>query len=213
MSSPDKPSLSAADAAPGGLERGRGLVEALVTLSLIAVVVTVTVPCLDQVLRAAALRSVAQQVSGLLVRSRVTAVVRRRTTAVVFERGQPWQCYVAVDGDGDGVRREDLDSGRDQVIGARVRLRESHGSLGILRSEPVPDPAGGGFLAGDLDDPVRAGRGDMVSFSPLGTASPASLFFTDNRSQMRALRVYGATGRTRSLVWRSGWREWRQSWW
>ena len=81
--------------------------------------------------------------------------------------------------------------------------------LGILQSEFVPDPSGRGRLRGNLSDPVRAGRGNMITFTPRGTATPASLYLTDHRARMRVLRVYGGTGRVISRVWRSGWPRWR----
>jgi len=194
-------------------QEGHSLAECVVCLALIAIVTMVAIPHLAEARRAAALRALAQQVSGLLARSRSWAVLHDRNTALVFERAGAWQCFVAVDGDGDGVRREDILAGRDPVVGAKVRLREGDIALGILSSERVPDPSGSGWLGGDLGDPVRAGSGDIISFSAGGTARSASVFMTDNRSQMRVVRVFAATGRTRSMVWKSGWEHWRQGLW
>ena len=64
-------------------------------------------------------------------------------------------------------------------------------------------------VRGNLSDPVRAGRGDIITFTPRGTATPASIYLTDHRARMRVLRIYGGTGRVISKVWRSGWPEWR----
>ncbi len=199
--------------APGSPSTGRTLVEALTALALMAILTLVAVPGLAEAHRTAALRGLAQLVGGQLARARAHAVVNHCTSALVFERRGPWVCYLATDGDGDGVRRDDLAAGTDPVEGPVVRLVDGPSGLGILASEPVPDPAGGGPLGGALDDPVRGGAGDIVSFSPFGTASPASVYLTDHHGQMRVLRVYGATGRTRCMVWRSGWEAWRQGWW
>jgi hypothetical protein len=65
-------------------------------------------------------------------------------------------------------------------------------------------------LRGDPDDPVRAGRGDIITFTPARTATPSSVYLTDHHNRMRVLRVYGATGRVYSLVWRKSWSEWRR---
>jgi hypothetical protein len=212
---PETDSLARTAERPGPRARqgGQGLAESVVCLALIAVVTTVSIPHLAEARRAAALRAVAQQVSGLVARCRSWAVLHDRNTALVFERAGAWQCFVAVDGDGDGVRSDDIRAGRDPVVGAKVRLREGDTGLGILTSEPVPDPSGSGWLGGDLSDPVRAGSGNMISFSAVGTATSASVFMTDNRSQMRVVRVFAATGRTRSMVWKSGWERWRQGSW
>jgi hypothetical protein len=189
------------------------MVEALTVLVLIASTLLVALPRLGEARRAAALRSLAQQVSGLLVRCRAEAVLHHQNTALVFERSPHWLCFAAVDGDGDGVRRDDLAAGRDRVVSRRLPLQAGETAPGFLDSQPIPEPDGPGWLGGDPDDPVRAGRGNMISFSALGTATPASVYLTDHRTQMRVVRVFGATGRTRCLVWKPGWPEWKQSLW
>ena len=118
---------------------------------------------------------------------------------------------MAEDGDGDGVRRDDLDSGRDRIVSELLQLESGGSGLGILADERVPDPMGNGWLVGD--DPIRAGRGNIISFTPDGTATPSSVYLTDRHSQMRVLRVYGGTGRMRALVWKKGWQRWKRTWW
>jgi Tfp pilus assembly protein FimT len=194
-------------------ERGLTAAETVVVLALTAALLLVGIPYLDEARRGAALRSVAQQVNGLMVRSRTHAIMRQQTTAVVFEPSPSWRCYVAADGDGDGVRRDDLSAGRDRIVGEVVRLRCRPGGLGILTDERIPNPSGTGWLRGNMNDPVRAGRGDIISFTPTGTATPGSVYMTDHRSQMRVLRIYGATGRVRCMVWKVGWPQWKQTWW
>lgn len=190
---------------------GRTLVELVVVLSLTAVMAVAAVPNLAEVRRAAALRGVAGKVWGLMVRCRAHAIMRKRATALVFERvdAAGWRCFIAEDGDGDGLQRTDLDSGRDRVIGEVLALEGLTAGLGILTDVPVPDPSGRGLLGGDLEDPVRAGRGDIITFTPRSTATPSSVYLTDHHGRMRVLRVYGGTARVNSLVWRSGWPKWR----
>lgn len=193
-------------------ERGLTLTETLAVLATMAFILTLSIPSLGHMHRAAQMRSAAQQVAGLLVRCRARAILNQRTTGVVFERTGGWRCYVAVDGDGDGIRRADLTSGIDQAVGTVVPLRTGAPGLGILAGEPVPNPSGRGRLGGNLDDPVRAGRGDIISFTPGGTATPSSVYFTDHDRRMLALRVVGATGRVRTMTWRSGMEKWKQGW-
>jgi len=117
---------------------------------------------------------------------------------------------VAEDGDGDGVRRSDISNGQDKVVGRVIVIAAGGAGPGILRNEPVPDPSGRGVLEGDLSDPIRAGRGDIISFSSRGTATPSSVYFTDNVRRMVVLRIYGGTGRINRLSWQSGRDEWKQ---
>ena len=192
---------------------GMSLVEALLVVAVLAIVATVVLPDLDEIRRAAALGAASSQLKGLLYRCRADAVMNRRATATVFEQRTDgsWRCFIAVDGDGDGIRSRDIRALIDPVVGEILHFEAGGAGLGILQGEFVPDPSGRGRLRGNLSDPVRAGRGNMITFTPRGTATPASIYLTDHRARMRVLRIYGGTGRVISRVWRSGWPEWRNS--
>jgi type II secretory pathway pseudopilin PulG len=192
---------------------GMSLVEALLVVAVLAIVATVVLPDLDEIRRAAALGAASSQLKGLLYRCRADAVMNRRATATVFEQRTDgsWRCFIAVDGDGDGIRSRDIRALIDPVVGEILHFEAGGAGLGILQGEFVPDPSGRGRLRGNLSDPVRAGRGNMITFTPRGTATPASIYLTDYRARMRVLRIYGGTGRVISRVWRSGWPEWRNS--
>ena len=190
---------------------GMSLVEALLVLAALTIVVVATLPDLAEIRGAAALRAASSQLKGLLFRCRAYAILNSRATAVVFEHRDDgsWRCFIAVDGDGDGIRTRDIHGLIDPVVGEVLHIEGNGAGLGILQDEFVPDPSGRGRLRGDLDDPVRAGRGDIITFTPRSTATPASIYLTDHRARMRVLRVYGGTGRVISRVWRSGWPKWR----
>ena len=95
-------------------------------------------------------------------------------------------------------------------MGRVITMAAGGAGPGILGGEPVPDPSGRGFLEGDLEDPIRAGRGNIISFSSRGTATPSSVYFTDHVGRMMVLRIYGGTGRINRLSWRRGWAKWKQ---
>ena len=190
---------------------GMSLIEAVLVLAVLTIVVTATIPELAEIRSAAALGAVSSRLKGLLFRCRAYAILNSRATAVVFDQRDDgsWRCFIAVDGDGDGIRTRDVDRLIDPVVGEVLHLDGGGAGLGILRDEFVPDPSGRGRLRGDLGDPIRAGRGNIITFTPRSTATPASIYLTDHRSRMRVLRVYGGTGRVISRVWRSGWSQWR----
>jgi type II secretory pathway pseudopilin PulG len=182
----------------------------VIAVSLIGIGSAVALPQLGTLHRAAELRSVTGQISGLMARCRAYAVMHQIATGLVFERGGGgWRCFLAEDRDGDGIRHDDLEAGRDRIVSEVLRLKADRAGLGILRDVRVPDPTGHGRLGGDLDDPVRAGSGDIVTFGPTGTATSSSIYFSDGASRMRVIRVYGITGRIRTLVWHTGWPGWR----
>ena len=192
---------------------GISLAEAMVVLVMIAIVAVATVPNLGEFNRSAALLGAAGRLQGLMFRCRAYAIMNQRSTGLVFEkRGDgSWRCYIAADGDGDGIQRRDLEGAIDPIVSEVLEFAPRTAGLGILKGEFVPDPSGRGRLRGDLDDPVRAGRGDIITFTPQGHATPSSVYLTDRRARMRVVRVYGGTGRVISLVWRSGWPRWRKS--
>ncbi len=192
-------------------QRGATLVEAVLAVAMVGLTGAATIPHFTALYRAAALQTVASRVGGLLMQCRAHAVFHRTATSLVFERSPSgeWQAFLAEDGDGDGVNSNDLAAGRDRRLGRVLELELGGASLGILADTAVPDPAGDGLLGGDLTDPIRAGSGNIVTFTPLGTASASSIYFTDHHSRMRVLRVLGVTGRSRSMEWRVGWPAWR----
>jgi len=196
----------------GSRQRGISITELLVITAVTGVFVLAGVPLMDGTRRAAAMTRSVAQVQGLLVRCRAVAVLRGRPCAVVFDRETDgrWRCMVAEDGDGDGVQRRDIASGDDPVVGPVVVLDRDGAGPGILHGEPVPDPAGRGVLGGDLGDPIRAGRGNIITFSARGTATPSSVYFTDFSRRMVVLRIYGGTGRINRLSWQRGWTGWKQ---
>jgi hypothetical protein len=187
--------------------------ELLVVMAITGLVLAAGFPILNDARRAASLQAIAARIGGLMVRCRIQAVMRGRSISLVFERrhGNAWRCFIAEDGDGDGVRRDDLNRGRDRLLSEVLHLEGDGAGLGILTKVRVPKPTGRGSIGGNLSDPVRAGRGDIITFTPRGTATPSSVYFTDFHNRMRVLRVYGGTGRVYQKVWRKGWKTWRHS--
>jgi type II secretory pathway pseudopilin PulG len=190
---------------------GMSLIEAVMVLAVLTIVLTAALPELAEIRGAAALSAATSRLKGLLFQCRAYAILNSRATAVVFDRRDDgsWRCFIAVDGDGDGIRTRDVLRRIDPIVGEVLHLDGRGAGLGILQNEFVPDPSGRGRLRGDLGDPIRAGRGNIITFTPRSTATPASIYLTDHRSRMRVLRVYGGTGRVISRVWRSGWPRWR----
>jgi hypothetical protein len=190
---------------------GVSSVEILITTVVTGILLLIGIPVADDAMRSAALKGATAKVHALLVRCRAVAVLRSRNCSVVFdlESDGSWRCIVAEDGDGDGVRRSDIRNGVDPVIGRPLLLEAGAAGPGILAG-PIPDPSGQGNLGGDPADPIRAGQGNMVSFSPRGTATPSSVFLTDGVRRMEVLRVYGGTGRINRLRWHRGLDGWRR---
>ncbi|MCJ7756332.1 MAG: hypothetical protein MUP13_17365, partial [Thermoanaerobaculales bacterium] len=89
----------------GGGQRGFSLAEAAALVMVFAIIAVVTVPNLGEANRAAALFGAAGRLQGLMFRCRAYAIMNQRSTGLVFERraDSSWRCYIAADGDGDGI--------------------------------------------------------------------------------------------------------------
>ncbi len=137
-----------------------------------------------------------------MARLRSEAIASRRIVAMrlTWSSGRYLYAFYA-DGDGDGVRREDVASGVDPLIGeARDIVSRYEGvDFGLLDLSIPEVPPGSGALA-PFSDPVRFGLSDTISFVPGGTSSSGTLYLSDGRSTVVAVVLYGGTGRIR--IWR-----------
>jgi glutamate synthase domain-containing protein 3 len=56
-----------------------------------------------------------------------------------------------------------------------------------------------GLASDDAGDPVRIGGSSLLSFTPLSTATSGTIYIRGRDASRFAVRVLGATGRTRVL--------------
>ena len=160
-----------------------------------------------------AVRSAAAEVAGVLRATRALAVRQRVNAAVKFRTHDSGTVSFAIyrDGDGDGVLSSDIDSGVDPQVGPARELR--HLGRGVafgFPPGPAPrDPADPRRVLDKLEDPIRFNRSDLASFNPLGGSTPGSVYLTDSRYHLSAVRLFGVTGKVRTLNYD---RE-REVWW
>lgn len=186
-----------------GREAGLGLAEAVVVIALVGVCLLTTLPALaerrGEVTAAAGARQLAMALHAL----RWTCAAKGRYGGMLFERdGVGWGWRIFEDGNGNGVRIADVRRGVDRPMADRVTLERlgSGARLGFPLQGAIPAiPPSRGTLT-DLDDPVRFGVNDLVSFSPIGTASSGTIYITDGRRALYAVVLFGQAGRVR--VWR-----------
>ena len=145
----------------------------------------------------------AQELVGTLRQARASAIRLGFNVAVKFRTAADGRVSFTLyqDGDADGVRTRDIDSGIDQQIGFRRELR--HFGQGVrfgFPPGPAPrDPGDPTRRLKDLQDPIRFNRSDLASFGPLGGSTPGSLYLTDGRHHLLVVRVFGRTGKVKIL--------------
>lgn len=192
-------------------ERGVTFLELVVALAIVGLGLAVTLPNLVEARRAAGLKRVARVIIAHTHLCRMRAINANRKAGLIFAREEGrWVFTPTLDGDGDGVSRRDLARGIDSPLEPTIRLDTlcAGAAVGVPQNWKVPKPSGRGRLR--VPDGLAAGRSDIISFSPLGDATPSTVYVNDGSSRLLAIRIYGATARVRVLEWRAGWSRWRQ---
>jgi len=186
---------------------GFSLVEALVAVSIVLVMAAVAAPPFRAHFAEAHLVGAGQQFKAQFRLAWSAAVRSSSYTAIRFERRDDDTVWYAVyeDGDEDGVRSADIDSGRDRLVSGPFPLSGGAPGVRVGINPGIPAlPPERGELSGD---PVRFGSSDILSFSPMGTATPGTFYLAGDAGQA-AVRVTGGSARVRLMVWRGGrWRE------
>jgi type II secretory pathway pseudopilin PulG len=150
----------------------------------------------------------ARYLSSRLQQVRMEAALRGRAAALrVAHVGSAYTLAVYVDGNRDGIRARDIQDGIDWLLQPSERLQDRFSGVdfGALPGLPPVDPSG----APPGNDPIRLGSSDMVSFSPTGTCTSGSLYIKGKSAAQFVVRVFGETGKVRTLKFnpRSG--EWK----
>lgn len=186
-------------------ERGITLLELVFVVSVTVVLTGVAVPLTGDALDEARTGAAARYLAGQIVSSRMDAVNRSRCVALRFEASTPdYRVARYVDGNGNGVRSADIGGGIDFIDGVPKRIGDDFPNVRFGLAEGLPDVDG---VRGAGTDGVRIGSAKILTMSPDGTATSGTLYVEGRRAQY-AVRVLGATGRTRVLKYDSGRRAW-----
>jgi hypothetical protein len=180
-------------------ERGHTLVEVLVVVAILMLTAVVSLPHVRAYALEAELVGAGQVFKGEFRRARSVAIARSMQTALRFENeGEAIYLSTYVDGNFNGVLAADIRRGVDTRISGPVRLTTGSAQVRVGINEGVRAiPPETGFL--DTRDPIRFGAGNMLSFSPLGTATPGTFYLASPRRQA-AVRVTAGNSRVRLLV-------------
>jgi hypothetical protein len=180
-------------------------VEALFALALLASLSTFAVPlgttAADEFRTAMAARYVASRI----MEARMRAVSGSADVALRFApAGDDYVYTLYADGNGNGVRNAEIASGVDRPIGAPEQLGQHFRDAKFGLAPDVPDADG----ARGNPDGVRIGSARILTTSPDGTATSGTLYVQGRRGQY-AVRILGATARTRLLRYDPGAGQWK----
>jgi len=194
-------------------ELGFQLVDLLVTLAVAALLLVVAAAPLARLTGKLRVRLAAEELVGAMREARAFAIRHSEKVGLKFRTeadGAVWWALYR-DGDDDGVRTADIDSGVDPLAAPRRNL--AHFGRGVRFGFPPgsapSDPADPHCRLDRLDDPLRFNTSDIASFSPLEGSTPGSIYLTDGVARLLVVRVDGRTGRPHVLEWDATARSWR----
>ncbi|HEY3175006.1 MAG TPA: GspH/FimT family protein [Candidatus Polarisedimenticolia bacterium] len=173
----------------------------LAALTIAALGMGVAVPSISTMLSSWKLTCAARDLATELQRTRMEALARGANVGIQFEntlRGDRWRLYL--DGGSRGIHAAEIAAGIDTPLSMTFDLSSRYPGVrfGVARAGAPRIPPATGSLA-PTDDPIALGGSDIFSASPTGESSSGTLYLTDGGS-MRAVTVFGATGRIR--IWR-----------
>ena len=169
-----------------GSSHGYTLVELLFAAGLIAVLAGAAIPQLTAGVERSRTIGAARYLASRLALARAQAVARSANVALLLSAaGNTFEMAMYVDGNGDGVRTRDISAGIDTLVSVPVRLSILFPHVTLFLNDPV--------VTSTFDTSA------LMSFSPMGTASSRTLYLHGADGSQYAVRVLGATGRTRVL--------------
>ena len=194
-------------------DEGVTLLELIVVMAMTVTLGAALTPDALRLTAALRVRAAATDVAMALHSARSLAIRRGVHAAVKFDVTPAGAVTFVVhrDGDGDGVLNSDIAAGVDPPEGLARTIRHlGHGvRFGFPPGPPPRDPANPRRLLDRLEDPIRFNRSDLASFNPLGGSTPGSVYLTDGRHHLTVVRLYGITGKVKSLDYDRLKEEWR----
>ena len=186
-------------------DRGITLLELVFVVSVTAVLAAAAVPLTGDALDEARTGAAARYLAGQIVSSRMDAVNRSRSVALRFEASTPdYRVARYIDGNGNGVRATEIAAGTDPINGVPRQIGDNFANVRFGLAEGLPDVDG---VRGTGTNGVRIGTARILTMSADGTATSGTLYLRGRRAQY-AVRVLGATGRTRVLKYDTGEATW-----
>lgn len=182
-------------------ERGHTLLEMVFVLGIILLMASLLIPGLRAYSQEAQLLAAAEKFCGQFREAYSMAVKQNVNTAIRFETGARGPTYsLYADGNANGVLSADIATGRDRRITGPIPLDAGLARVRVAINPGVPAiPPDSGTL--DPTDPIKFGRSNMLSFSPMGTATPGT-FYLAGESAQAAVRVTPGSARVRIMFCR-----------
>ncbi len=164
-------------------------------LAVMAILAGMAIPQTTATIERSRTLGAARYLATRLALARTQAVAHSANVALVFVAdGDTYTVAAYSDGNGNGVRTRDIATGIDPVVEAPIRFSDLFPRVSLFLSDPTA------ALAPDASA--------LMSFTPIGTASSRTLYVRGRDHSQYAVRVLGATGRTRLLRYVDATKQW-----
>jgi len=186
-------------------ESGTSLAELVIVLAIASLLVAFAVPTTGATIDAGRASQAASVMASRFRLARLEAVSQSRSIGLVFDQqGGRWTFRVCADGNGNGIRRAEIASGTDACLEGPHDLQAMFPGVEIAVDATIRGPGG----EPPSPAPVRFGTSNLASFSALGSCTAGTLFLRSPMGAQYAVRLAGATGRTRVLRYAPTTRTW-----
>lgn len=187
-------------------EAGTSLIEALLAAAVAVTLGAASVPALLGQRDSLHAAGAARHVAALVHATRAESLKRGVHVALVFQWfGRDFRIAMFADGNYDGIRSADMAAGIDRQVSAWVLIGDQfpRAAFGIVPG--VSDPDSASMLTGS---PLKLGGSSVLSFGPAGGATSGTVYLRGPGEQQYAVRLLGATGRSRLLRFNFRERRW-----
>ena len=148
----------------------------------------------------------ARYLAGRLHQVRAASLARGVHVALVFWEDGSDFCYATViDGNRNGVRKAEIPTGTDRQVEPCERLSDHFEGVTFGIGPGVTEPGSMSPLSGS---PLRLGGSTVLSYGPDGAATSGTMYLRGRSGLQYAVRVLGATGRSRILRFETHSRQW-----
>lgn len=193
--------------------RGITLPEVLTSLAILSLAAGLSASAAHVLAGMSSLRAASHEIASVFTQTRSRAIQRGANCGVKWiGLNGDLTLEIHDDGDGDGVRNDDIERGVDPLVFGpiSVKNRWPKVTVGFLAGFTALDPKGN--PVGDLSDPIRFGKSDIASFSPVGDCSPGSVWLGDGRTRQSLVRLSPATAAISIHEWAAARKSWIRVW-
>jgi Tfp pilus assembly protein FimT len=156
------------------------LIESLFAVGLFLVLAAMAVPQVLAGVDRSRTQAAARFLAARMALARSQAVARSAAVGLRFSEDAGVISFVTyIDGNRNGVRSKDIASGVDSALATRMTLSDLFPGVTLTSSS--------------------VGSSGILSFTPVGTATSGTIYIRGRDGWQYAVRVLGATGRTRVL--------------